>query len=82
MNEERRNRCGYLWVTDEENKRIETLIKSSGVYKNNKAIRTKADFLRFAVIAMGELLKRKKPKIARDSNQEEAINSIVNYFCI
>lgn len=77
---ENRYRSGYLWASDEENKRIHNLIASSGILKASKSLSSKADFLRIAAIAMGELLKRKKIKIRPDSTQEEIIEVIVSNF--
>ena len=75
-----RKRHGYLWVTDSEYKRIKRLIDSCGIYRNNDAVRIRADFVRVAVIAMGELLKKRKLNITKNATQEKVIKSIVNHF--
>ncbi len=77
---ENRYRSGYLWATDEENKRIENLIALTGILKASKSLSSKADFLRIATIAMGEVLKRKKIKIRPEFTQEEIIEIIVSNF--
>jgi len=75
-----RHRSGYLWTTDEESELIDKLIKSSGIYKSNEAINTRADFIRVATMALGKLLKKRRPAIRSDFSQEEVIDSIVSCF--
>ncbi|MDD4893974.1 MAG: hypothetical protein PHW54_01500 [Candidatus Omnitrophica bacterium] len=80
MNIIHRERYGYFWASDGEFKRITQLIKASGIFRNNKAIRTQADFLRIVVIVMGEILKKEKLDIPKDLSEEETIEYLVKHF--
>ncbi|GEM_PF-5888947 len=75
-----RERHGYLWATTDEYKRIENLMASSGVYRASRSVNTKADFVRVALIAIGELLKRKPLSVPSGASQEDVVNAIVNAF--
>ena len=76
-----RYRNGYLWTTKEEIERIDKLIDSSGIFRTNNAIRTRADFVRIATIVLGELLSRKRLIVADNADQEKVIARIVKFFC-
>lgn len=74
-----RKRCGYLWMTDEEEEKLSRLIQATSVFKMSDALRTKADFVRVAAFAMGELLKKKKINL-NNFSQDEAVAKIVETF--
>ncbi len=75
-----RERYGYLWVTKEEQAKIDELIISSGIYRTNSVIRTKADFMRIAIFSMAELLKRRPLNVSGEVSEADIIDVVVKAF--
>ncbi len=75
-----RKRCGYLWMTDGEEEKLSSLIKTTSVLKTSDMLRAKADFVRGAALAIGELLRRKKVHFNKNISQDEAVLKIVETF--
>jgi len=79
MSDEYRNRCGYCWATEGENKERKGLIKESSLYKYSDIVKSKADFIRISAFVVAHLLKYKN--FSPDSkNEEELIRSIIYHF--
>ena len=76
-----RQRKGYLWVSREEERLIDELIKTSGIFKNIPALRSMADFVRIATIVLGKLLKKSPLELPNKTNDEaELIDLLVKHF--
>lgn len=76
-----RQRCGYLWVTEQEKQLIDDLIKSSGILKNAPVLRTRADFLRISAIALGKIFQKYPFNFSRKIVvEEELIDLIVKHL--
>ena len=72
-----RKRCGYLWLTQNEEGQMNELIETLPIYRKCSALRTKADFIRIAAFALASVLQKKKISVPQNATEQDLINLII-----